>query len=42
MKISSEIKLLMEKASIKRDKTWGKDVTYSRKVFIPLNTKKQS
>lgn len=26
----------MEQASIKRDKSWGKNITYSRKVFIPL------
>ena len=27
---------LMEQASAKRDRHWGRTVTYSRKVFVPL------
>ena len=30
------LKSLMEKASQKRDDYWGKVITYSRKIFVPL------
>ena len=36
MIISSELKLLMEKAAKIRDESWGNYITYSRKVFVPL------
>ena len=36
MAYKSSLQELMEKASIKRNEHWGKVITYSKKIFVPL------